>query len=216
MVLHGYLAEHANSLLDREKHRRTREIARYYTQDIADIAHYRELLRPKTKEVTGWDRLAKLQRGLLLFDRSKSWREAHQEDMHQRMCNALLACMFKEKLEAELPTIFSRLRIKRLRKELAIRLPRRWGKSYAAAQLVAAYALSNPGRKVAVFAAASRQTIDFLAYVKTHLHTLIALGNYGAVKIEELKETIVVWHGPRPEDVCEIRAYPCDNKVRPI
>ena len=127
-------------------------------------------------DTTGRDRLRHLRQALACFDVTSWMRESQQRECHERFTRASVASIYYGTFDAEYANILSENGWQHpIKQEVAVAMPRRFGKTIATSMWVAAYALTQPGRKVAIFSPGQRQSsmlLDLRAGRRTEIQAI--------------------------------------------
>jgi len=95
---------------------------------------------------------------------------------------------------------------------VAISMPRRYGKTEACGQALAAAMLSMRGRRFAIFAPGKRQACMLLDVVKANLDLLAEYMGIRVVKLKDNETALFVRH--EDGSINRIQAYPCKINIR--
>lgn len=122
--------------------------------------------RDSQEACTGRSRHKALEDILRTLD--KRWpRSASQIQFHEEYTKGMLGKIYGEDLIQNIEYLMERYKITELKNYQIITAPRRFGKTTSVAMIVAAFILSQPGRKVVIFSPSRRASTSLLELIKT-------------------------------------------------
>lgn len=92
-----------------------------------------------------------------------------QVTFHEHMINACLSKIYEREWESQYPQIMKKHNIKKMKREIVISCPRRFGKTYSVALFAAAYFLVVPTATIAIFSTGKRTAGKLMALIKVFL-----------------------------------------------
>lgn len=112
------------------------------------------------RQLSGYEIHSRMKQCFAMLDSTSAWRRTPtQVEFHEIIMEASLGIIYESEMDAELGTILAQNNwTYPLRKLVALAIPRRNGKSTAMAMLGAVCAITNPGRKIAIFSVTDRQS----------------------------------------------------------
>lgn len=163
------------------------------------------------KQRTGGDqRLLDLRNALSHLD-TKYCRSTHQRQFHDAFIASCIRNIYRDEYSANYLRILEENKWMECRQEVFICCPRRFGKTFAVAMYVAAYAMTQPEQRICIFSPSRRQSKMLLDQVKKFICEY-ENGNQLIVKFNQ--EECWVQGSEGPNDVRVICSYP--SKVRAL
>lgn len=194
-VLVGYYSR------QNKKRKRTNQIVplwQAYTQEHVE------------KQRTGGDqRLADLREALAHLD-IKYCRSTHQRQFHDAFIASCIRNIYREEYSANYLRILEENKWLECRQEVFICCPRRFGKTFAVAMYVAAYAMTQPEQRICIFSPSRRQSKMLLDQVKKFVCEYDN-GAAGIVKFNQ--EEMWIQGSGGPNDVRVVCSYPSKARL---
>lgn len=133
-----------------------------------------------------------------------------QRLLHVHMCRICLKSIYGEEFQARLPAIMEKEGISSHWTNLIVKTPRRWGKTQAVAQFVAALLCSIPGPYVtSIFSSSLRASSTMLGLIKDYFYALSPAG----FTAKDSQDRFAISYGAS-SGWCKVFSYP--SNVRPI
>jgi hypothetical protein len=127
-----------------------------------------------------------------------------QRLLHVHMCRICLKSIYGEEFQARLPAIMKKEGISSHWTNLIVKTPRRWGKTQAVAQFVAALLCSIPGPHVtSIFSSSLRASSTMLGLIKDYFYALSPTG----FSVKDSQERFAVSYGGG-SGWCKVFSYP--------
>lgn len=152
-------------------------------------------------------------RCLAAFDKVGRARTEYQREFQLAFTRASVYAFFGTATDANLSAVARENNWKLpIKQEAAITMPRRYGKTEACGQWLAAGLLSMRNRRFAIFAPGKRQAVMLLDVVKENLDRLTEYLGIRVVKLKDNETALFV----RLEDgsINRLQAYPCKINIR--
>lgn len=133
------------------------------------------MFEPPLERETGFTRMERIQTYLAVFDSHTDWRRTPQQaECHDAYLRACAPSIFNNSWEAERVNVFELMQWpQNAKQEVAVGMPRRFGKSVSTGMFAAGYALANEKRRIAIFSAGQRQSGDLLKHVKKFFQIIV-------------------------------------------
>ncbi len=200
-------------LLGLEKSRCARERAALAPLSRRTYHAYRDICNADPAAGGGRRRLRSVRRVLDEFDNTIYMRESHQREVHDYIVRACIPLIFDAEIGAEYANIVAENDWPEpLHQEVAIRMPRRWGKTMSVAQAIVALVMSVPGIIVGLFAPSHRQSKELLDIVRNLMRYMHTNMNLQYNPVSDSKERLEIIH-PNGR-ISKIEAYPCNPQIR--
>jgi hypothetical protein len=144
----------------------------------------------------GWIQYRRLKWALKFLDRGGTPRSFVQKQLHSVFANACLDVIFRGTTESDVARAMSAANISTIEKWVAVKMPRRLGKTWSVSMYIAAmmWAMSITGVKVTVYSSGLRASTNLAKTVRTFLAMLP--GATEQITVENLEEITLV-AGPR-------------------
>jgi hypothetical protein len=152
-------------------------------------------------------------RCLRAFDTTDRARTEYQRSFQNALTRAAIYSFFGAATDAEMGNVARENGWKLpIKQEVAITMPRRYGKTEGCGQWLAAAMLSMRGRKMAIFAPGKRQACMLLDVVKANVDLLAeTLG----IHVQRIKDNETgLWIQHKDGTVNRLQAYPCKINIR--
>ena len=175
----------------------------------------------KIRRLSGYEIHASMKLCFRVFDSSKEWRRLPtQVEFHEIALESSLHLIYSAEADAEMGTILAQNNWKfPLLKMLALAVPRRCGKSTAVAMFGAVCALTNPGRRVAIFSVTDRQAkllhasiLAFVTFLLADLSLWDTTGYLGPRIVSDSKSELKIEF--LDGRVSYVNSYPASTDIR--
>ncbi len=191
---------------DLRKHRE-RTAANCPATRVADLyaGPARVSFQAAIRESTGNRRLKDLLNALNRLDSLGYARSNGQRTFHKAFIGACLQKIYGEDIYPELPRLLREFDLDRLRRDVIVQSPRRFGKTVGVALFVAGCLWTLPNIEISIFSTGQRASMKLLALIYVMVTKLA--GSTNAILAYNKQETLQVRCATGEKTLCS--AYPC-------
>lgn len=176
---------------------------------------------PPAPRETGYTMMERIQLFLSVFDSHKDWRRTSQQaECHDTYLRACAPSIFGNTWEAERANVIALMQWpENMKQEVAVGMPRRFGKTVSTSMFAAGYALGVKNRRIAIFSAGQRQSGDLLKHVKKFfdiiVESLTKIDPALVPKHDIIRNSAENFHIRFADgSVTEVNSFPCSIQIR--
>lgn len=145
------------------------------------------------------------------FDDGQYDRSDDQRELHRVIHSACLPDMYQDTLEQNKARLFREFQIDEINKAVMANWPRRFGKSFALAQIAAAYVYTQPDTEVLIYSTSKETSQAMLAAVRIMLRAASLTGDESCIRGKGSKQRVEVITPEGDKNLCI--CYACSEQV---
>lgn len=145
------------------------------------------------------------------FDNGQYDRSDDQRELHRVIHAACLPDMYGDTLEQNKARLFREFQIDEINKAVMANWPRRFGKSFALAQIAAAYVYTQPDTEVLIYSTSKETSQAMLAAVRIMLRAASLTGDESCIRGKGSKQRVEVITPEDDKNLCI--CYACSEQV---